>query len=194
MEYYLMEPPFKAKSFYEMTKREAQIHYDWFIEKIPFRIDQLKRFYSEIAQEPAEVLDYSPESLVKLCGWYMKNAEIEEKTMLELQKEIVRTPEIARENILKQQISAGWMAVAEDIAIYFAECFVKAHETVKWNLTTRPKNYIYVNRPVLIGFKYNAEMSPVDLVKVLAARLLCEEIDENGLLNSYKIWVQDVAD
>ena len=39
-----MSPPFEVKEFKDMSKKEAQQHFDWFINEIPNRIKQLKRF------------------------------------------------------------------------------------------------------------------------------------------------------
>ena len=45
MEYPLMEPPFKVKSFDEMNKKEATQHFNWYIGEIPNRIQLLRNAF-----------------------------------------------------------------------------------------------------------------------------------------------------
>ena len=45
MEYPLMEPPFKVKSFDEMNKKEPTQHFNWDIGEIPNRIQLLRNAF-----------------------------------------------------------------------------------------------------------------------------------------------------
>lgn len=80
MEYLLMQPPFEMKPFKDMTKKEAQNHFDWYVREIPTRIELLKNAYSATGGIEKKDLDYSSESLIKLWQWYINNADIEEKS------------------------------------------------------------------------------------------------------------------
>lgn len=40
MNYTFMQPPFDIKLFKEMTEKDAQKHFEWYIDEIPNRIEK----------------------------------------------------------------------------------------------------------------------------------------------------------
>lgn len=57
--------------------------------------------------------------------------------------------------------------IGMDIAIYFAEVIRKQYpETIYWGYFTKPKNQMYVNQPVLLGFRADIPLCPAQIVKV----------------------------
>jgi hypothetical protein len=149
MEYLLMQPPFEIKPFKDMTKKEAQSHFDWYVGEIPTRIELLINAYSATSGMGKEDLDYSPESLIKLWHWYINNANIEEKPEEVKSFERAQYPEWIQKDLSNKKISIGWMSIAMDIAIYFSECFIKEYGTVRWGFVSKPKSLAYINKPVL---------------------------------------------
>ena len=53
----------------------------------------------------------------------------------------------------------------------------------------KPKNYAYVNRPVVSGFKAGKDLNPSRSVYILTLRSE-EEKNEKRLYNSYYVWQQ----
>ena len=53
-----------------------------------------------------------------------------------------------------------------DVAIYFAEYIVKHNPSIYWGYFTKPKSYMYVNRPILLGVKCKVDMEPMSIIKV----------------------------
>lgn len=188
MEYLFMQPPFKLKPFKDMSKKEAEAHFAWYVNEIPSRLDLLEKTFREMSNEDKSILEYTPESLTKLWQWYINNFEIEEKSD-ELKKlEMGKYPEWVRINLSSQKISIGWMAVAMDIAIYFSEVFIKEHETIKWGIVSKPKSLPYINKPVLVGFKGGLDLDSTNLVRVLTSKLVDGDKDEDSLLKVYRTW------
>lgn len=192
MEYLLMQPPFGMKPFKDMTKKEAQSHFDWYVGEIPTRIELLKNAYSATSGIEKEDLDYSSESLIKLWQWYINNAAIEEKSEEVKSLEREQYPEWIQKNLGNKKISIGWMSIAMDIAIYFSECFIKEHGTIRWSFVSKPKSLVYINKPVLVGFKNGLDLDSTNIVRVLTSKIVDGEKNSNALLTIYKTWSEKV--
>ncbi len=172
MEYQFMQPPLEIKPFKEMSKKEAEAHFAWFIEEIPNRLNLLEKTYRKISGVDKIGLDYTTESLIKLWQWYINNVEIEEKTEGFKKIEMELYPEWIRINLSDKRINVGWMAVGMDIAIYFSELFIQQHTTIKWGIVSKPKSLAYINKPVLVGFKGGIELDSTNIVRVFTSKLI----------------------
>lgn len=188
MEYYLMTPSFPLKNFDKMTEKEAKKHFEWYISEIPKRLGLLKRAIEETESELSFTLDFTKNSLVGLWNWYLKNVEIVEKANEEYINELSSANEITKSFIRKEKISSGWMAVALDISIYFAECLIKAHQGLKWGIVTKPKSLVYVNKPVVIGFSNNMKLDAANILFVQTRKVLKGIHDEQALLKLFENW------
>lgn len=189
MNYNLLEPPFNIKPFREMNKSEAQIHFDWYIQQIPKRIQMLSDAFELTGGGNKEDLDYSPESLVKVWNWFIQNAEILRKTKEEIALETKSLPILARNDISTNKISTGWLSVAMDIALYFAKCIIYNYDQIKWGILTKPKDLAYVNKPVLMGFKAKIELDVSGVINNQVIKVVNGEKNPNTLLGLYKTWV-----
>lgn len=192
MEYMFMQPPFEIKPFKDMTKKDAQKHFEWYVGSIPDRIEILKDAFEVLGRGKREELDFSEESLVKLWNWYIVNVEISNKTKEEIENEKSKLPEWVSRNISSQKIGIGWMSIAMDIAIYFAELFVKYYSNIKWGFVSKPNNLAYVNKPVLIGFKAGLDLDTTNIVRNLTLKVANGEKDPESLSKLYKVWVESV--
>jgi len=192
MEYLLMQPPFEMKPFKDMTKKEAQSHFDWYIREIPNRIAMLKNAYSITSKIDKEDIDYSSESLIKLWQWYINNVDVEEKSEEDKNLERERYHESIPKNLCNKKISIGWMSIAMDIAIYFSECFIKEHDTIRWSFVSKPKSLAYINKPILVGFKNGLDLDSTNIVRVLTSKIIDGEKDSNALFMIYKKWSENV--
>lgn len=188
MEYPLMIPPFRIKNFDEMTENEAKKHFEWFKSEIPKRLELLKRAIEETEPKLSFTLDFSKDSLVGLWDWYLKNAEVVEKTNEEYSNELSSANEMTKQFIRKEKISSGWMAVALDISIYFAECLIKAHQELKWGIVTKPKSLAYVNKPVVIGFANNMALDATNIIFVQTRKILKGLRNEQALFKLFENW------
>ncbi len=189
MNYELMAPPFEIKEFYEMNKKEAKEHFEWYISEIPHRIEILKNIYEELGGKK-ENLDYSINSLEDLWKWYLKNVQIIDKSEKEILEEKEALPEwLKNEKIMLKKISIPWLAIAMDISIYLGEVFVRNNPQLQWTFVTKPKKIIHVNKPVIGDFK-NDKMDTRHILYVLTLKIVNNTTNEKALLNLYNVWME----
>lgn len=155
------------KKFDFMTNKEVEEYFKGFINQIPIRIKILKE---AIAQDKTILFacDYSPESLCPLWNWYITKISIVAKSEDELSKELEHIKkEWIRESISRnssEKISAETAAICLDVGIYFGETLIRNHSGLSWGYYTKPKSDIFVNRPVIRGFKNNMRFNPAVVV------------------------------
>ena len=188
MEYEYMIPPVKNYDFFEFTKEEAEIYFNWYMEEKGHRIEMLEKYVHNAGVDID--FDYSPESLIPLWRWYETIIVSEKKTEEEIEKEKKKLPEWVHDQISYEKISMNTLKFGMDIAIYFAEVIIRNSDgKVHWGYVTKPKNYINVNRPVVSGFKAGKDLNPSRTVHVLTLKSE-EEKNEKRLYDSYYVWQQ----
>ena len=188
MEYEYMISPVKNYDFFEFTKEEAKIYFNWYMKEKGHRIEMLEEYVHNAGVDID--FDYSPESLIPLWRWYETIIVSEKKTEEEIEKEKKKLPEWVHDQISYEKISMNTLKFGMDIAIYFAEVIIRNSDgKVHWGYVTKPKNYINVNRPVVSGFKAGKDLNPSRTVHVLTLKSE-EEKNEKRLYNSYYVWQQ----
>ncbi|WP_156916221.1 hypothetical protein [Methanolobus tindarius] len=190
-------PPFERPTFREMSKKEAQKYFDWYMSVLPDRIDILMDFFERTGGGTKSELDYTPESLIKLWKWFIPHVELVEKSPEELEREVQASPEWLKEEIKNDthRVNTVTLAIAMDIAMYYGEVFVKNFQSVKWGFITKPKTHVNVNKPVLLGFKegkYDAQMDVMRTVHILSQKVIEGNKTHELLYSNYNIWTQDV--
>ena len=190
MEYEYMISPVKNYDFFEFTKEEAKIYFNWYMEEKGHRIEMLEEYVHNAGVDID--FDYSPESLIPLWRWYETIIVSEKKTEEEIEKEKKKLPEWLHSQISEEKISMNTLKFGMDIAIYFAEVMIRNSDgKVHWGYVTKPKNYINVNRPVVSGFKAGQELDPSRTVYVLTLSSE-EENNEKRLYDRYYVWQEDI--
>lgn len=192
MEYKFMEPPLEVLTFKAMTKNESLRHYEWYISEIPIRMEQLRNAYAFTSGKNCLGLDYSKESLVKLWGWYLDNVEIVEKDHSELQIEFNQNPDWVKGYIQSKKIELGWLSVAMDIGIYFSESLVRANQNLKWGVVTTPKTLVYVNKPVVKGFRANICLDSSIVLSTMTKKVIDGVSTEESLAELFDIWLNRI--
>ncbi|MGK9391342.1 hypothetical protein [Bacillus sp. RK1064] len=192
MEYTLMEPPVTVESFENLSKKEAKIHFEWFINQIPDRIEVLKKVTN------GEVdFNFTPESLIDIYSWFLSQVEIYELSEEEIGRELERLSqypdyiyEDEKESLLANPVELAKVdyAIAMDIGIYYAEVIRRYHPQVQWTYFTKPKSYAYLNKPILHfeeGDYIYYDREPIDLMFILNQRILNGEVTESTLYEMY---------
>ncbi|MGO1059172.1 hypothetical protein ACTL32_08595 [Planococcus sp. FY231025] len=194
MNYPFMEPPFEFESFEKMTKKEAQLHYDWYMEEVPKRLELLKMAYVYTGGGDKEDLDFTPLSLVNLWKWFLLQIESAPKSAEDLAEERLNAPDWLHESLMEntEKPSEGTVCIAMDIAIYFNEVLIRNHGDLSWGYRTKPKTVEYLNRPVTIGFSNTLTLDPREILYNLTLRSINGESDEKALYNLYKAWSEFV--
>ena len=191
MDYLWMVPPFKLKPFVKMNKKEAQQHFDWYLQQIPTRIQILHDLTNGKVK-----LDHSKESLIDLFKWYLSVIEIRTLSDEELEKELDELREYPdfiyedeKERLLQNPVDleVNDYALAMDIAIYYGETIIKHNPQVQWTLITKPKSHAYLNQPILYfeDDEVLYERNPRRLLQVIIQKIKRNKVNDQYLYNRF---------
>lgn len=192
MNYPYIIPPFEVKEFDDMSPKEARAHFDWFVGIIPDRMRLLEERIQKSIGESGFKLDYTKGSLLTVWSWFKKNVQIQEKSEEELTKEKNSANVMTIQFIESKKIISEWMAIALDISIYFAECMVKNNPSLKWDVVIKPKSFAYVNRPVVVGYKYKLALDASNIILVQTKKVLDESTSQDALVTLYENWEKQI--
>lgn len=187
MEYEMMIPPFSHCEFSEMTKKEAQLYFEWFVSQVGHRISILNNY---IVNDGGNlVLDYSIESLIPLWRWYEGKIQTVLKDDEDYRKEIERHPVWMKQYISQTTISNETLKIGLDVSMYFAEVIIRnSAGKIKWGYFCKPKKRISVNEPTLLGFEGGEDLNP-RLIILNCTRKSSKEANERRLYDMYNIWM-----
>lgn len=187
-EYKLMIAPFEHDGFRNLSKKQAEEYFYWYVGQSMIRIDQLYKYIQSTGGTTFSC-EYTPYSLVDLWSWFETQIYMVEKSEEEYQAELKQFPEWVHDSIAKNKFSVRTLALITDISFYFAETFIKCNPMIKWGYFTKPKNEVSVNMPVLLGFKATMKLDPRRIVYVCAQKS-SDQHDKNRLLNVYQTWAK----
>ena len=128
MAYSIFDPKVD-RPLHEMSRKESQTAYDWFIENIPERLDEL----CELLHEGGIDLDFSESSLIKLHDYFFDFAQ-EERA------------------VGNSSPSPELFSLCNDIGIYIAEILRKEEGRIDWDFYISNQKGLSYQRPVLVGF------------------------------------------
>lgn len=188
-EYPIITPPFKIGLFENMTKEEAQKHFEWFVNQSPLRCELLRKAM-EATSKYGDKLDYSRDSLIVLWTWampYMKATPWSDEKRLQFYKQA--PPWLKTMNISLNDLSAETMGLCVDIGFYFAEIFIRNYPHIKW-VIGRKRDKLY-NRPYVYGFKW--PLVPHDVVTGCAWNVIHETKNKRILLDTFQAWEKDLT-
>lgn len=187
MMYEAMVLPFKFNNFDELSKKQTENFFQWYIRQIGHRMDVLRNYITSEGNDMP--FDYTPESLISLWEWYEQKIVIEKKTEDELKEEYARYPDWMHNEISKTKVSMKTLDIGMDVAIYFAEVIRKQKpEKIYWGYFTKPKKKMYVNQPVLLGFRFDQPLCAGQIVKVCTYKS-SEELQKTRLYGTYNFWI-----
>ena len=163
MAYSVFDPKVN-RPLHELPREEAKAAYDWFIESIPERLEELRG----VLREDGIDLDFSETSLSKLHEWFF---------------------EIAQEERLlgNNSPSPELFSVCNDVGIYIAEFLKKERGGVNWNFYVYNSKGVSYQRPVLTGFNVENKDYHIDLDYLIcqyAFRIIKSGKKENDLFLS----------
>ncbi len=186
-----METPFALTPFGDMSKKQADQYYQWFLTEKEHRIQQLEQYVKQSTNNIS--LDKEPDSLIDLWEWFEGNIEWENKTEQELHNELDGQPNWMRPHILAEtrKMTVLTLALGMDISIYFGETLIYNNPSIYWGYKTSPKKLDGVNRPILLGFKGEVCVYPYTLIQV-CIRKSTEHKNKNQLYDLYNTWCNNV--
>jgi hypothetical protein len=184
-----MIAPFDIVPFETMSKLEAKTYFEWFISEIPKRIDILRTFYNETTGSSPNDLDLSEKSLEILWKWFIPRITTIPKAGEELEEEISMAPQWLRDELIQnsEKFSEETSSIIIDMGIYFGSVCTNLFSSLDWGVIHKPKNYVYVNLPVITGFR-NAEMNPIAIVYNASLRNIRNKGNEKQLIDLFNVW------
>lgn len=183
--YPMMIPPFEMVGFSEMTKKQARAYFDWFVNEIPVRIKILMGAIEVSGVKNMEQFDMTPESLSPLWAWLKDRIKSIPKSPEEMNELRSTLPDWIFEDISDWKLDFETLAMAADVSLYFAEVFLRKYPHLQWDFKNKPKSDVYVNKPVVVGFK-NAPLHPPTVVVNLCSSHV--EGKNKDLLTLYEVW------
>ena len=185
------------KPFEDLTNKEAKDYFDWYMDHIDERSEYLRNKVSASLSISIDQLDYSLNSLIPVWKWFLGVAEIKNSFFLanKIQNRALKKL-FYKEG--ESPFSVFTQYVLRDIAMYISKVFTHNYSKVTPTFKTSPKNYVYVNEPLLIGFiddnpeypkPFHPDLNPQSLVEICALSILDNTQHENDLLNDCLRWV-----
>jgi len=153
VQYDLLVPPL-GFDFASMTPKQTRENFEWFISKIPERMDYFRNRCASDLNIPMEILDYSPDSLIPVWRWFLKIARIEKTPKDEVAEMERKVGHLGEHWIIRERLTVVSQFILRDIGMYLGETFIKTYISIHWDFFMKPKNEVSAKRPVLFGFVY----------------------------------------
>lgn len=200
---YDMPIPPMGLDFFSMTAREGKEHFEWFMNRIPERMDYLKARCAKDLDLSVSELDYSAESLILLWRWFLKTARMEKTPKEEIEKMKEGAKIFGESFINRTQFTATTEYIIRDIGMYVGQCFVLNYPQLYWSYEEKRRNRVAVsvtvNQPRISGFRvcYKGKESginfvPIHMVQVQAANFFDHTQKEIDLYRVYKYWENNI--
>ena len=198
--YSVLIPPL-SKEIKDLNEDEANEFFKWYQTKIPERINYLSNVCADYYKIKREEMKFEPDRLTYIWKWFLNVAEIEEKHSPKIKRKPFKVQNRKKqfqyefENLDSKKLSLQTEYILRDIGMYIGQMFVDYHPQIYWNFYTEPKTDLFVNQPLLLGFKdkefmppFPMEFEPIHMVGVQAAKLLDGSQKETDLLYLYEQW------
>ncbi len=195
MQYTLNTPPFYG-NWSVLSRNQAKIYYEWYIEHIPKRIEVLQQALRTSKEDSYQewIATKTKLSLDVLGKWLVDNVTVtpvkEERRQEIIQEREAVIPKkyLSILELPDEELSEQTLSIIIDVGMYLGETFRHHFPQVQWELYTKNKRYIDYQRPILIGFGKMVDCNPERLVDVLARRIKDKTQDNIGLRNLFEAW------
>ena len=171
------------KSVFDLSPAEAEAYFDWYMAKLPERVEYVSRVCAGELHIRRERMDCSPESLILLWKWFRTRARKQPGPIPGNPKQKVLTPETE--------------LLLLDVGMYLGETLRKNVPGIRWGFYTEPENDFFCNQPLLTGFvdlssgkPFHAVFQPIHMAGIQARKLLRRESGDHDLYNIYCLWAE----
>ena len=158
VQYDLLVPPL-GLDFYNMTPKQAKENFEWFISKIPERMEYFRNRCTSDLNIRKESLDYSADSLILIWRWFLKTARME-KTPNEILDKMKQGAKVFGESFINwEQFTVATQFIMRDIGMYIGQSYVLNYPRLYWHYYTKPKNEVNAKQPVVAGFYFKDQFT-----------------------------------
>ena len=198
VKYDLLVPPL-GFDFYSMTPRQARENFEWFLSKIPERIEYLTNRCAKDLNISVKEIKLSPYSLKTIWKWFLQTALVEETPAKEVAEMEKKFGHLGESFINREQFSVATRYIIRDIGMYLGEVFTTNHDGITWGYYSKPKSDMFVNQPQLMGFidinyrpPFKPTFQPIHMAEVQATKLFGKTSRDTDLYDIFRQWVQFV--
>jgi len=194
------------KPFEELSKKEANDYFDWFISNVGERSDYLRGKVASGLNISEECLDFSLDSLKPIWMWFLQVAEVSKTpkdVLKKYKKSMIGQPKSYVDhminNHLNEELSVFTEYVLRDIGMYIGKLFIDNYPCLKWTIKYTPKSYVYVNVPLIVGFidddesypkPFHPDMDPIFVARAPAMKLFEKTQKDDDLYERCMKWAQ----
>lgn len=193
--YDILLPPFQL-DYDHWNHETAQTYLNWFVAHVQERASYVLHQSDSMAHIQDSV---SSEALLHVWKWFLRIAEIEPVPQQELELQRAKFARFGENFIGKTRLSIRTEYILRDIGMLVGAVFTANHNCLYWDFDGKPKKYIFLNRPVLKGFRdlryektFSPVFEPVHMVGIQAAKHLDGTAKSSDLVNLYKHWEQHI--
>ena len=99
----------------------------------------------------------------------------------------------------EDELSVFTEYVLRDIGMYIAKMFMSNYPILQWSIKRSPKNYVYKNLPIIVGFvddnpnypaPFHPKLEPIDVARTPAMKLFDNSQKIDDLYIVCKRWVE----
>lgn len=198
VKYDLLVPPLGI-DYTNMTSKQAKDSFEWFISKIPERMNYFRNRCAQDLNIPVEKLGYTTESLVFVWKWFINTARMEKTPKEELEKMQEAAKIFGESFINREQFTVATKFIMRDIGMYLGECYVLNYPNLYWTYKTKPKSSVTVNQPLIAGFRasYMGKegdifFPPIHMVGVQAAKIYDQSQNVQDLYDIFVKWAKSI--
>jgi hypothetical protein len=188
MPYSTIQPPFTLK-LRDMPKKELHQYYQWFMDILPHRLDELVAAVNETPGFESWHADYTPASLETLGKWFAENVETRSRTQDELRA--IKERLVFPMDIPTEELTDRTFSLAMDIGMYFSQVLLKNYPSLRWEQPLGNKRFADYGQPCLVGFG-PVSANPVRIGHVFAHGLADKKYTSKRLREVYDYWAQRV--
>lgn len=133
-----------------MPKKELHRYYQWFMDVLPQRVNELAEAVRQTPGFEAWQPDYTPASLDTLGQWFAGQVETRSRTQEELRA--IKDRLVFPMDIPSEELTDRTFSLAMDIGMYFSQALLKNHPSLKWEQPLDDKKFADYGQPCLSGF------------------------------------------
>ncbi len=129
MTYATIQPPFTLK-LREMPKKELHRYYQWFMDVLPQRVNELAEAVKQTPGFETWQPDCTPASLDTLGEWFASQGETRNRTQEEFQA--IKNRLILPMDIPDQELTNLTFSLATDVGMYLSQVLLRNYPSLKW--------------------------------------------------------------
>jgi hypothetical protein len=191
--YELIHPPCSL-NFEELTKEQAREYFNWYLEKIPIRVQILANYVSSFPEYTQWKTDFLPNSLAPLGTWFVSQVTTRQRSDEEIQRIYSKAPAwFSGITIPREDLSVLAVSISMDIGMYVGQIMLNAFSDLSWKLITKSKNHVDFQQPVLSG-KGKLHFNPFRIMLTYAYGIIDGTQGSDRLRELYDIWSYNLND